>query len=53
VSILLQPQLFPFDEFADLDDDNSRLALVLWTLPDARLLAVDPIVKTKKPVGLR
>jgi transposase len=38
VSILLQPQLFPFDEFADLDDDNSRLALVLWTLPDARLL---------------
>ena len=38
MSILLQPQLFPFDEFADLDDDNSRLALVLWTLPDARLM---------------
>ena len=38
MSVLLQPQLFPFDEFADLDDDNSRLALVLWMLPDTRLL---------------
>jgi transposase, IS5 family len=38
MSILLQPQLFPFDEFADLDDDNSRLALVLWMLPDTRLV---------------
>ncbi|MEA3403698.1 MAG: hypothetical protein U9R79_20815 [Armatimonadota bacterium] len=38
MSYLLQPALFPFDGFADLDDDNSRLALVLWVLPDGRLL---------------
>jgi hypothetical protein len=38
MSVLLQPQLFPFDEFVDLDNDNSRLALVLWMLPDTRLL---------------
>ena len=38
MSYLLQPQLFPFDEFAELDDDNSRLALVLLMLPDERLL---------------
>jgi transposase len=38
MSYLLQPQLFPFDEFTELDDDNSRLALVLLMLPDTRLL---------------
>ncbi len=31
-------QLFPFDEFANLEDDNSRLALVMFALEDTRLL---------------
>lgn len=38
MSYLLQPQLFSFDEFANLSDDNSRLGLVLLALPDTRLL---------------
>lgn len=38
MSVLLQPQLFPFDDFVEIDDDNCRLALVLWMLPDTRLL---------------
>jgi hypothetical protein len=38
MSVLLQPQLFPFDEFVDLDAATSRLALVLRMLPDERLL---------------
>lgn len=38
MSVLLQPQLFPFDDFVEIDDDNCRLGLVLWMLPDTRLL---------------
>ena len=38
MSVLLQPQLFPFDDFVEIDNDNCRLALVLWMLPDRRLL---------------
>lgn len=38
MSVLLQPQLFPFDDFVEIDDDNCRLALVLWMLPATRLL---------------
>jgi transposase/IS5 family transposase len=38
MSVLLQPQLFPFDDFVEIDDDNCRLALVLSMLPDTRLL---------------
>lgn len=38
MSVLLQPQLFSFDDFVEIDDDNCRLALVLWMLPDTRLL---------------
>ncbi len=38
MSILLQPQLFPFDDFVEIDDDNCRLGLVLWMLPATGLL---------------
>jgi IS5 family transposase len=38
MSVLLQPQLFSFDDFVALDDDNCRLGLVLCMLPDTRLL---------------
>lgn len=38
MSYLRQPQLFPFDEFENLEDDNSRLGLVVFALEDTRLL---------------
>lgn len=38
MSYLRQPPLLSFDEFQNLDGDNSRLGLVILALEDARLL---------------
>lgn len=38
MSYIRQGQLFSFEEFVEIDDDNTRLALVLDALPDERLI---------------